>query len=180
MRRLRHVVQVHGQSGRSAWESEAPRSKAPRYLYEILRSPSTLLRQGYGGFSSPSSSQQAARYSAKENKSEARMIRYDSVAIADSSSRATTNFLTCSKSTRRVDLCLAKETDCFHLCVATPKERRAIRWARSHWSYTWCFRYQGFSAKSHRPSARVEHCGKSFGRGTIWAHDLTAAIRQHH
>ena len=34
----------------------------------ILRSPSTLLRQGYGGFSSPSSSQQAARYSAKENK----------------------------------------------------------------------------------------------------------------
>jgi hypothetical protein len=28
----------------------------------------TLLRQGYGGFSSPSSSRQAARYSAKENK----------------------------------------------------------------------------------------------------------------
>jgi hypothetical protein len=26
----------------------------------------TLLRQGYGGFSSPSSSRQAARYSAKE------------------------------------------------------------------------------------------------------------------
>ena len=48
--------------------NEAPRSKAPRYLCEILRSPSTLLRQGYGGFSSPSSSQQAARYSAKENK----------------------------------------------------------------------------------------------------------------
>ena len=47
--------------------NEAPRSKAPRYLCEILRSPSTLLRQGYGGFSSPSSSQQAARYSAKEN-----------------------------------------------------------------------------------------------------------------
>ena len=49
--------------------NEAPRSKAPRYLCEILRSPSTLLRQGYGGFSSPSSSQQAARYSAKENRS---------------------------------------------------------------------------------------------------------------
>jgi pimeloyl-ACP methyl ester carboxylesterase len=27
---------------------------------------------------------------------------------------------------------LQKETDCFHLCVARPKERRAIRWARSH------------------------------------------------
>jgi hypothetical protein len=51
------------------------------YLCEILRSLSTLLaysaeavalaakagRQGYGGFSSPSSSQQAARFSAKEN-----------------------------------------------------------------------------------------------------------------
>ena len=62
--------------------NKAPRSKAPRYLCEILRSPSTLLaysaeavasaakagRQGCGGFSSPSSSQQAARYSAKENK----------------------------------------------------------------------------------------------------------------
>src|SRR3989304_4821568 len=48
--------------------NEAPRSKAPRYLCEILRSPSTLLRQGYGGFTSPSSSQQAARDSAKENK----------------------------------------------------------------------------------------------------------------
>ena len=62
--------------------NEAPRSKAPRYLCQILRSPSSLLaysaeagasaakagRQGYGGFSSPSSSQQAARYSAKENK----------------------------------------------------------------------------------------------------------------
>jgi shikimate kinase len=32
--------------------------------------------------------------------------------------------------------CCKKETDCFHLCVATPKERRAIRWARSHWSST--------------------------------------------
>src|SRR3990170_3324792 len=54
----------------STWKIfyEAPRSKAPRYLCEILRSPSTLLRQGYGGFSSPSSSQQAATYSAKENK----------------------------------------------------------------------------------------------------------------
>jgi hypothetical protein len=39
-------------------------------------------------------------------------------------------------------LFLQKETDCFHLCVGRPKERRAIRWARSHWSYTWCFRYQ--------------------------------------
>ena len=48
--------------------NEAPRSKAPRYLAKILRSSLTLLRQGYGGFSSPSSSQQAARYSAKENK----------------------------------------------------------------------------------------------------------------
>jgi predicted O-methyltransferase YrrM len=37
---------------------------------------------------------------------------------------------------------LQKETDCFHLCVATPKERRAIRWARSHWNYAWFFRYQ--------------------------------------
>ena len=54
--------------------NEAPRSKAPRYLCEILRSPSTLLRQGYGGFSSPSSSQQAARYSAKENKAVKRNI----------------------------------------------------------------------------------------------------------
>jgi len=54
--------------------NEGPRSKAPRYLCEILRSPSTLLRQGYGGFSSPSSSQQAARYSAKENKEKALAI----------------------------------------------------------------------------------------------------------
>jgi hypothetical protein len=54
--------------------NEAPRSKAPRYLSEILRSPSTLLRQGYGGFSSPSSSQQAARYSAKENKIDSQML----------------------------------------------------------------------------------------------------------
>ena len=39
-----------------------------RGIFAKFRSPSTLLRQGYGGFSSPSSSQQAARYSAKENK----------------------------------------------------------------------------------------------------------------
>ena len=31
------------------------------------------------------------------------------------------------------------ETDCFHLCVATAKERRAIGWARSPWSYAWFF-----------------------------------------
>src|SRR5438128_3857113 len=37
---------------------------------------------------------------------------------------------------------LQKETDCFHLCVTRPKERRAIRWARSHWSYAWFLRYQ--------------------------------------
>src|SRR3989304_7173281 len=69
-------------SGSGERGNEAPRSKAPRYFCEILRSPSTLLaysaeaaasaakagRQGYGGFSSPSSSQQATRYSAKENK----------------------------------------------------------------------------------------------------------------
>jgi len=76
----------------ASWRDEAPWSKAPRYLCGILRSPCTLLaysaeavasaakagRQGYGGFSSPSSSQhppkdrsavaEAARYSAKENK----------------------------------------------------------------------------------------------------------------
>src|SRR3970282_2292697 len=69
-------------SGSGERGNEAPRSKAARYLCEILRSPTTLLaysaeaaasaakagRQGYGGFSSPSSSQQATRYSAKENK----------------------------------------------------------------------------------------------------------------
>ena len=47
--------------------NEAPRAKL-RGIFQILRSRSTLLRQGYGGFSSPSSSQQAARYSAKEKK----------------------------------------------------------------------------------------------------------------
>jgi hypothetical protein len=55
--------------------NEAPRSKAPRYLCEILQSPSTLLRQGYGGFSSPSSSQQAAGYSAQENKTRSLAVK---------------------------------------------------------------------------------------------------------
>src|SRR3989344_7411535 len=58
--------------------NEAPRSKASRYPKRNSPKPFTLLRQGYGGFSLPSSSQpvcvlrtgrQAARYSAKENKS---------------------------------------------------------------------------------------------------------------
>ena len=59
---VQHPVEV--------WEflKSSSSEQRPRYLREILRSPSTLLRQGYGGFSSPSSSQQAARYSAKENK----------------------------------------------------------------------------------------------------------------
>ena len=48
-------------------QNEAPCSK----LRGILRNspkPRPLLRQGYGGFSSPSSPQQATGYSAKENK----------------------------------------------------------------------------------------------------------------
>ncbi|MEK7107437.1 MAG: rRNA maturation RNase YbeY [Patescibacteria group bacterium] len=41
---------------------------APRYNSEVLRSQSALLRQGFAGFSSPPSSRQVARYTAKEKK----------------------------------------------------------------------------------------------------------------
>ncbi|MDO8552561.1 MAG: rRNA maturation RNase YbeY [bacterium] len=46
----------------------APRSVAPRYQSGILRSQFALLRQGFAGFSSPSSSRKTPRYTAKEKK----------------------------------------------------------------------------------------------------------------
>ena len=48
-------------------QNEAPRGKAAKYLRNSPK-PSTLLRQGFAGFSSPPSPQQVAEYSAKEKK----------------------------------------------------------------------------------------------------------------
>jgi hypothetical protein len=59
------VVADFGGEGRSP-------STLLAYSAEAVASAAKAGRQGYGGFSSPSSSQQAARYSAKENKSEVR------------------------------------------------------------------------------------------------------------